>query len=84
MSPDTRHLSPELDDIDALTLAAAPVVDGWLEKIKAVLDEEPDMGPAELQERLTEIYGDLPTEQLVDLLTRAFVLAELRGRASED
>ncbi|MDR0577754.1 MAG: DUF935 domain-containing protein [Candidatus Accumulibacter sp.] len=77
-----EHPGPLEDGIDALAAAAAPAVDGWLEKIKAALNDEPDLSPAELQEKLAGMYADLPTEQLVDLLTRAFVLAELRGRAA--
>ena len=69
-------------DLDTLTHVASPVLDDWFAQIEAMLDAEPSLSPTEIQERLVSLYTNLPTEQLVELMARGYVLAELRGRAA--
>jgi len=58
---------------------AQPAVDGWLAQIEALLAEQPGLSPGELQQALLALYGDLPTEELVEIMAQAMALAELVG-----
>ncbi|MDR2261064.1 MAG: DUF935 domain-containing protein, partial [Azoarcus sp.] len=69
------------NDIRKLSQAGAPTIEGWLAQVEALLAAEPDIPVAEMQARIVSAFGDLPADDLVELLTRAFALAELRGRA---
>ena len=62
-----------------LSAQAQPVVDDWLRQIEALLRANPGMMPVELQQALLALYGDLPTEQLVERMAQGFALAELVG-----
>ncbi|MDR0716487.1 MAG: DUF935 domain-containing protein [Azoarcus sp.] len=64
-----------------MSRASAPTVEGLLGQVEAMLADEPDMSVAEMQERIVSAFSDLPIDDLVELLTQAFALAELRGRS---
>lgn len=69
----------ELRDLVArLGQAGAPVVDGWLQRLGNIVAAHDE--PAALQEALLEAFGDMPTDDLVDVMGLAFELAELQGR----
>ena len=61
-----------------LALATGPAVLDWVRKLRAIVDSTGD--PAELQDALLQAYGDLPTEELTELMGLAFELAHLQGR----
>ncbi|GHT86958.1 hypothetical protein AGMMS49960_06830 [Betaproteobacteria bacterium] len=77
--------APERDAVDTLNLArlgaaeAQPVLDNWIERIGSILSDHPDASPDEFQELLVQIYGDLPTGELIELMAKAYVIAEYRG-----
>ena len=54
-------------------------LDGWLASIEALLADNPDLTPAQMQTRLLEQFGGLPTEQLVELMAQGYALAQLVG-----
>ncbi|MFN3985728.1 MAG: DUF935 domain-containing protein [Rhodocyclaceae bacterium] len=56
-----------------------PEVDAWLKVVEQLLDDNPELSPSEVQARLLELFGDLPTDDLVELMTQGFILAELVG-----
>lgn len=74
-------VEPDPADQLAPRLAAQtqPVVDAWLADIEAVLAANPELTPAALQERLLQLFGDLPTDELVEVMALAHALAELVG-----
>lgn len=47
--------------------------------IERLLTEHPGLTPVAAQQRLLEMYGDLPTEQLVELMAQGYALAALAG-----
>lgn len=69
---------PIAAQLDRLEREAAPLVDGLLATVRAELDQAADM-PA-FAARLLELYPDLDTADLTDLLARAFAATELAGR----
>jgi phage gp29-like protein len=78
-----RAPAPGADPVDAIVPAlgrdAQPQVDGWLDQVERLLAAEPDLTPTELQSRLLDLYGGLPTDELVEIMSQAYVLATLRG-----
>lgn len=63
----------------ALGTAAQPVVDHWLARIEQLLAQHPGITPAGILERLLDLYGDLPTEQLVEVMAQGYAIAALAG-----
>ncbi|BEU96604.1 DUF935 family protein [Acidovorax sp. DW039] len=61
-----------------LGAAAAPIFSSWLRDIKALVQRHED--PQSLQDALLEAYGDLPTDELTEVMALAFELADLQGR----
>ena len=81
-----RTSAPPLDDAAAqlaprLGAEAQPEIDGWLAQIEALLVDNPELTPAELQSRLLALYGDLPHDELVEIMAQGYALATLIGRA---
>lgn len=62
-----------------LSAEAQPVIDGWLEQIEKLLADNPGLSGPDIQQRLLEMYGDLPTDQLVEVMEQGFLLATLAG-----
>ncbi|HRQ57651.1 MAG TPA: DUF935 domain-containing protein [Azoarcus taiwanensis] len=63
-----------------LAVEAQAQIEGWLATIEAAIAAMPEATPAQVQARLLELFGDLPTDELVEVMTQGFVLAELVGR----
>lgn len=63
----------------ALARAAAPPMDDWLTILHDAMAQAPDL--ASLQTRLTQMYGMLPSDELIRIMSAAFALAELKGMA---
>ena len=83
--PAAQPLAPEFAEQAAaatptqqLALATGPAVLDWVRQLRAMVDSTGD--PAELQDALLQAYGDLPTEELTELMGLAFELAHLQGR----
>lgn len=55
------------------------LVDGWIEQLHQLVNNPAYDKPEALQEALLGAYGDLPVEQLQELMQLAFTLAELQG-----
>ena len=67
------------DEIEStLSAATAPIVGGWVATLRKLVDTQESL--PELQEALLAQFGDLPTDDLQELMALAFELAELRGR----
>ena len=62
-----------------LAAAAQAQVDAWVASAEQLLADNPGLGPVEIQQRLLALYGDLPTEQLVELMAQGYALAQLVG-----
>jgi len=64
--------------------AANPIVEDWVDQLDALLQqaEADGLSLAQFEERLLDAYGDLPTEQLTNLMAEAFAAAHLGGRDS--
>lgn len=62
-----------------LAAAAQAQVDAWVASAEQLLADNPGLGPVEIQQRLLDLYGDLPTEQLVELMAQGYALAQLVG-----
>ena len=62
---------------DLLAAQAQPALDAWLGAIEQMVAQS--MSPAEIQQRLLAMYGDLPVEQLVEIMAQGFALAALVG-----
>lgn len=69
--------------VDQLRAATAPIRRVWVERIRQAIDELLAEGGelADLPQRLLELYSDLDTDQLGELIGDALALAELKGRA---
>ena len=66
------------DTMRALSTAGAPVVMGWVQQLRSIVDAHAE--PQALQDALLEAYSDLPTSELTELMALAFELAHLQGR----
>jgi phage gp29-like protein len=69
---------------DAITQSLGKAGDAvlavWMQKIAAMVSAAPT--PAALRDQLLQAYGDLPTDQLAEVMTVAFAAAELAGMAA--
>lgn len=65
-------------DAKALSLASAPAVLDWVQQLRELVDANAD--PDDLQDALMQAYGDLPTNELTELMVLAFELAHMQGR----
>lgn len=65
------------DVADQLATAAQGVVDGWLDQVKKIADEAPDL--ATLQQRILAAFGELPDADLVEVMSAAFAAARAAG-----
>jgi len=68
----------DLAALDAATrtlkLQSAPLIDGWIDDVKALVEQTPgDLDT--LQDRLLAAYGNLDEADLVEVMSRAFDLA---------
>ncbi len=57
---------------------AAPLADGWIDHIRALLDEVSTL--EEFRDRLLDVFGDLDPADLGEVMAEAMTLAELAGR----
>lgn len=62
-----------------LGTGSAQLVDGWVDRLQELVQNPAYDNPAVLQEALLGAYGDLPVEQLAELMQLAFTLAQLQG-----
>lgn len=69
--------------VDQLRAATAPIRRGWIERVRQAIDDLLAEGGelADLPQRLLELYPDLDTDDLAELIGDAFALAELKGRS---
>lgn len=74
-----RDIDPADQITPRLAAEAQPVVDAWIADVERLLDDNPCLTPAEVQQRLLDMFGDLPAEQLVELMTQGYALAALVG-----
>ncbi len=58
---------------------AQPVMERWMADIERLLQERPELTATEIQQHLLDLYGDLPTDQLVELMAEGYLLASLVG-----
>lgn len=58
---------------------SAHLVGNWIDRLQDLVSNPAYDSPAALQEALLGAYGDLPTEQLQELMQLAFTLAQLQG-----
>lgn len=58
---------------------SSTLVEGWVDRLQALVSDPAYSTPAALQEALLGAYGDLPTEQLQELMQLGFTLAQLQG-----
>lgn len=74
--------APAAQTVDArrLGLALAPEVDAWVTLLEGLVRQTGD--PQALQDALLEAFGDMPTDQLTEIMALAFELAHLQGRDS--
>lgn len=73
----TAPVNPLANELDALSAAAAPAMEGMLGELLRLVDSAPDL--ASVQASLVDLYGGLETEALSRLMAAAFALAELKG-----
>lgn len=59
--------------------AGDTVLAGWMQTIAGMVNAADT--PEQLRDRLLQAYGDLPTEQLTEVMALAFAAAELAGMA---
>lgn len=67
--------------VDAAPLAAGagPVLAQWVRQVRQLVAAHDE--PQQLQDAMVAAFGDLPTQDLAELMALAFELAELQGRA---
>jgi hypothetical protein len=65
---------------ERLAGTAQPEVDSMVANIAALVDAASDL--SDLQDSLLAAYGDLDSNRLVELMSAAFALAELKGMAA--
>jgi len=73
----------DLAALDAATrtlkVQSAPLIDGWIDEVKVLVEETPGDLDA-LQDRLLAAYGNLDEADLVEVMGQAFDLAAQAGR----
>jgi phage gp29-like protein len=73
-------LSSQTDSVDTLSEALEPVLSTWMIHIASLVNAADT--PQALTDALLHSYGDLPTEQLTELMALAFAAAQLKGMDS--
>lgn len=68
---------PYKQDADTLGEAGDAIIGGWLEQLRAIVQEAPSMEA--LQDSILSAFGDMDSDRLAHLMALAFELAELRG-----
>ena len=64
--------------VQALSVVSAPIVGSWISTLRKLVETQPSL--PELQDALLDQFGDLPSDDLQELMGLAFELAELQGR----
>lgn len=77
--PPERDPDPADQILPRLAADTQPEIEGWLSSIEALLADNPDLSPSEILESLLSLFGDLPTEQLVEIMAQGYALAQLAG-----
>lgn len=62
---------------DTLTQASTDTLGDWIEQIRAIIDDSPDL--PQLQARLLEQFNTLPHEQLAEVMALGYTAARLAG-----
>lgn len=77
--------APAPDAVDnqvaALAEVAQPEVDAWVGTIERMLADNPSATTEDVQRQLLAVFGDLPIEQLAEVMALGFAAAELAGMA---
>lgn len=66
------------DAANQLADDTAPIIDGWIEKIRSFAEQEPSLEA--LQNRLLNEFDNLPEDELADAMANAFEALNLFGR----
>lgn len=74
-----RESGPVDPLIETLANAGDTVLANWMQRIAVMVDSADT--PELLRDRLLQAYGDLPIEQLTEVMALAFAAAELAGMA---
>ena len=74
-APDAADPADQI--LPALATQAQAEIDAWLGTVEQLAAQ--GTSPAEIQQRLLAMYGDLPVEQLVEIMAQGFALAALVG-----
>lgn len=75
-----RMALPAAITTQQLSTGTTPVVTSWIAQIRKLAAETDD--PQLLQDQLLNLFGDLPVEDLAEVMALAFTLANLQGRAA--
>jgi phage gp29-like protein len=63
---------------DQLEKEAAPITDAMINQVRGLLDEVADL--SEFADRLPELLADMDTNQMTEVMARAFAAADLTGQ----
>lgn len=77
VSASADPIDPTRAETDAMMQSSAPEWTAMVDKLQALVDGAQDI--TQLQQVITQAYGDLDSEQLVKLMAAAMALAELKG-----
>ena len=72
--------APTLADTNTLMSASAPMWSAMVDQLQAMVNSADSL--AQLQQTMTQAYGDLDSAELVKLMAAAMALAELKGMES--
>ena len=67
------------NQVAMLAAAAQPEVDAWVGTIERMLTDNPGATAEDVQRQLLAVFGDLPIEQLAEVMALGFAAAELAG-----
>jgi len=73
-------LDPTAAQLDLLATAGDTVLAVWMRRIASLVSAAES--PQALRDSLLQAFGDLPTEQLTEVMALAFAAAELAGMAA--
>ena len=73
-------VDPTLDDTNSLVISSVPMWNSIVEQLQDLVDSADTL--TQLQQMLTQAYGDLDSADLVKLMAAGMALAELKGMAS--